>query len=190
MDSIWHLKTAYGTLGDLLDKTQLERVSKVSFEDKLFETWNHGRVVVIGDASHKLLPSTGAGAVNAMQDAVLLANHIYDIHPTSHRNIETALSDYKDERFNTIKDEYPVSHMSAKLIFGHDSEIHCVNWLPMSTQTKQLLKDTAYRLQANFLPQAPRRGTMETIPQQPSKRILREQEERGANKESEATAAL
>jgi hypothetical protein len=62
--------------------------------------------------------------VNAMQDAVLLANHIYDIHPTSHKNVETALSDYKDERFNTIKDQYPVSHMSAKLIFGH------VNWHP------------------------------------------------------------
>lgn len=49
MDSIRHFKTAFGTLGELFDKTQLERVSKVSFEDKLFETWNHGRVVVIGD---------------------------------------------------------------------------------------------------------------------------------------------
>lgn len=44
-------------------------------------------------------------------------------------------------------------------------------------QMKQLLKDTAYRPQANFLPQAPKRGTMETIPQQPSKRVQKEEEE-------------
>jgi hypothetical protein len=44
-------------------------------------------------------------------------------------------------------------------------------------QMKQLLKDTAYRPQANFLPEAPKRGTMETIPQQPSKRIQKKGEE-------------
>lgn len=49
-------------------------------------------------------------------------------------------------------------------------------------QKKQLLKDTAYRPQANFLPQAPKRGTMETVPQQPSKRIQRENEEEEAKK--------
>lgn len=42
---------------------------------------------------------------------------------------------------------------------------------------KQLQKNTAYRPQANFLPQAPKRGTLDIIPQQPSKRIQREQEE-------------
>jgi hypothetical protein len=60
----------------------------------------------------------------------------------------------------------------------------------MSMQTKQLLKDTAYRPQANFLPQAPKRGTMETIPQQPSKRIQREQEEEDAKKSGAAVATL
>lgn len=54
------------------------------------------------------------------------------------------------------------------------------NWLPTSMQMKQLLKDTAYRPQANFLPQAPKRGTMDTIPQQPSKRLQREKEEEEA----------
>jgi hypothetical protein len=57
-----------------------------------------------------------------MQDAVILANHIYDIKPTSFNNIKTALSDYKQERFGAIKDQYPQSHMSAKLIFGHVCE--------------------------------------------------------------------
>lgn len=51
-------------------------------------------------------------------------------------------------------------------------------------QKKQLLKDTAYRPQANFLPQAPKRGTMETFPQQPSKRIQKEKEEEEAKKQA------
>ncbi|KAF9119113.1 hypothetical protein BGW39_000560 [Mortierella sp. 14UC] len=182
LDSIRHFKTTYGTLGELFDATPIERVSKVAFEDKLFETWNHGRVVVIGDAAHKLLPSTGAGAVNAMQDAVLLSNHIYDILPTSHENIEAALNEYKEERFDAIKEQYPQSYMSAKLMYGHTFTErilrHVVfNWMPKSIQRKQVSKDTAYRPQANFLPLAPKRGTLDIIPQRPSKRIQQKEEE-------------
>jgi hypothetical protein len=49
MDSIRHFVTPYGTLGDLFDATPIEQVSKVYFEDQLFETWNHERTVLIGD---------------------------------------------------------------------------------------------------------------------------------------------
>ncbi|KAG9070433.1 hypothetical protein KI688_007969 [Linnemannia hyalina] len=187
MDAIRHFKTPYGIIGDLFDVTPIDRVSKVYFEDQLFETWNHGRTVLIGDAAHKLLPSSGAGAVNAMQDAVLLANHLYDIRPTTFNNITQALSDYKDERYEAIKDQYPQSYIAAKLIYGHTLWERILrqvvfNWLPTSMQMKQLLKDTAYRPQANFLPQAPKRGTMDTIPQQPSKRLQKEREDETRNK--------
>lgn len=56
-----------------------------------------------------------------MQDAVILANHLYDIKPTSFENIKQALNDYKEDRFEAIKEQYPLSHMSAKLIYGHVS---------------------------------------------------------------------
>lgn len=49
MDSIRHLKIPFGTMGDLFDATPSEGVSKVLFEDQLFDTWNHGRTVLIGD---------------------------------------------------------------------------------------------------------------------------------------------
>ncbi|KAG0373249.1 hypothetical protein BGX24_011947 [Mortierella sp. AD032] len=180
MDSIRHFKTPYGTMGDLFDVTQAEKISKVYFEDMLFETWNHERAVVIGDAAHKILPSSGAGAVNALQDAVLLANHLYDIHSTNHDSILTALDEYKDERFNTIKDQYPQSYVSAKLPYGHTfSERvlrHLVfNWLPKSMQLKQLVKDSAYRPQANFLPQAPKRGSQDVVAQRPSRRRVQQE---------------
>ncbi|KAG0071710.1 hypothetical protein BGZ90_012161 [Linnemannia elongata] len=192
LDEIRHFKTPYGTMGDLFDATDIEKVSKIYFEDKLFETWTHGRTVLIGDAAHLLLPSSGAGAVNAMQDAVILANRLYDIVPTSFENIKTALTEYKEERFDAIKDQYPQSYISAKLIFGHTfiERVlrHVVfNWLPKSVQRKQMIKDTAYRPQANFLPLAPKRGTLEIILQRPSKRI---QDEKENTKNVTAVAAV
>lgn len=48
--------------------------------------------------------------------------------------------------------------------------------MPKSVMRRQLSKDTAYRPQANFLPQAPKRGTLDIIPQWPSKRIQNEKE--------------
>ncbi|KAF9900790.1 hypothetical protein EC991_006893 [Linnemannia zychae] len=189
LDSIRHFKTPYGTLGDLFDATPLDRVCKVYFEDMLFDTWNHGRTVLIGDAAHKLLPTSGAGAVNAMQDAVILANHLYDIKHNNFENIQGALKDYKEERFESVKDQYPQSHMSAKLLLGHTLWERILrqvifNWLPQSMLTAQLVKDTAYRPQANFLPQAPRRGTVDILTQKPSKRI---QDDEDARKQVAAT---
>jgi 2-polyprenyl-6-methoxyphenol hydroxylase-like FAD-dependent oxidoreductase len=72
-------------------------------------------------AAHKLLPSTGQGAVNAMQDAVILANCLYDIKPTSFENIKIALNEYRDQRFELVKAQYATSHFVAKLQYGHVS---------------------------------------------------------------------
>lgn len=49
LKSLRHFKTIYGTLGDIFDATNDEGVSRVFFEDMLYETWNHGRTVLIGD---------------------------------------------------------------------------------------------------------------------------------------------
>ncbi|KAF9088857.1 hypothetical protein BGX23_007054 [Mortierella sp. AD031] len=176
MDEIRHFKTTYGTLGDLFDTTPMERISKVYFEDKLFETWNHDGTVLIPDAAHKLLPSTGAGAVNAMQDAVVLTNRLYGIKPTKFETVKTALVDYKDERFNAIKEQYPQSYMSARLLYGHIVMRNVIfNYTPAPIQRAQILKDSAFRPQANFLPQVPKRGAVEVTHQKPSKRLQAEE---------------
>jgi hypothetical protein len=57
-----------------------------------------------------------------MQDAVILANCLFDIMPTSYDNIKAALQEYKDQRFDYIKEQYSTSHASAKLQYGHVSE--------------------------------------------------------------------
>lgn len=55
MDEVRHFKTTYGTMGELFDATPLQGVSKVFFEDQMFETWNHGRTVLLGDGTCILL---------------------------------------------------------------------------------------------------------------------------------------
>ncbi|KAF9154674.1 hypothetical protein BG015_000276, partial [Linnemannia schmuckeri] len=119
MDKLRYSRSPYGPLGVLFDATPKDQVSRVFLEDKFYETWNHGRTVLIGDAAHKILPSSGQGAVNAIHDATILANRIYDIHPTTtFANIRTALSDYKEERYTIVKDQYAQSHFSAMLLYG------------------------------------------------------------------------
>lgn len=50
--SVAHFKTPYGTLGELINATPKETVSRVFLEDMLYQTWHHDRTVLIGDGKH------------------------------------------------------------------------------------------------------------------------------------------
>ncbi|KAG0248829.1 hypothetical protein BG011_009869 [Mortierella polycephala] len=123
LDEIKHLKTPYGTMGDLIDATPNDRITSILLEDRLYETWTHGRVALIGDACHKLLPSTGQGAVNALLDAVILANNLYDLGSLSYNSIKGMLRDYREQRYQNVKELYTSSQLNAMVQFGHVRKI-------------------------------------------------------------------
>ncbi|KAG0073291.1 hypothetical protein BGZ90_011631 [Linnemannia elongata] len=54
-----HFGDGKRTLGDMYDRTPKDLISKVSLEEKIFETWFGGRIVLLGDACHKLNPAGG-----------------------------------------------------------------------------------------------------------------------------------
>ncbi|KAK3819884.1 MAG: hypothetical protein J3Q66DRAFT_335742 [Benniella sp.] len=169
-----------GTMGDLIDQTPRDTISRVFLEDKIFETWHYGRTVLIGDACHKLLPSAGQGAVNAMQDAVILANCIYDMKSTALDDVAEALQDFKDQRFPHVLGQYNASKINAKVLYGQtfmDRIIRhlALNYLPTSIQSKAGMRDMAYRPQVSYLPQIPNRGSSFVHPQKPSRRYQEEQ---------------
>ncbi|KAF9134470.1 hypothetical protein BGW39_006930 [Mortierella sp. 14UC] len=149
------------TLGDLIDATPRESISRVFLEDKLFDTWNHGRTVLIGDACHKLLPSAGLGAVTAMQDAVVLANCLYEMKGLAPTDIDVALSEFKAARYSNVKAQF-----LRMVVF---------NWLPESIKMKGAFKGMEFRPQASFLPQIRARGSAPVLPQKPSQRYQDEQ---------------
>ncbi|KAG0374981.1 hypothetical protein BGX24_009679 [Mortierella sp. AD032] len=182
---IIHHKVPYGgTIGDLVDNTPKDLISKVYLEDKLFETWNHGRVALIGDACHKMLPSAGQGATNAMEDAVIIANCIYELGSSfSKTDIEAALNDYREQRFEHAKEQVENSNMAGKLFYGQTWVEKLIrravlNWIPKSFEKATLTKAVAYRPQATFLPMVPKRGTFPILPQKMSKRYEEEQQKK------------
>ncbi|KAF9154420.1 hypothetical protein BG015_000969 [Linnemannia schmuckeri] len=71
------LSTRQGRFGDLLDKTEVDKISKVTLEQGVSRHWFHGRTVLIGDAAHKSLPYAGQGANQAILDCIALVSKLY-----------------------------------------------------------------------------------------------------------------
>ncbi|KAF9193392.1 hypothetical protein BGZ51_003443 [Haplosporangium sp. Z 767] len=153
-----------GTMGELIDDTPKDLISKVFVEEKMFETWYHGRTVLIGD-----------GATNAMQDAVILANCLYDLEDVTAKGIKAAFQDYYDQRYPRAKAMLEHSSMISTAMGGQHwwERIlrHIIlNYIPDWIQQRSLAKTFEYRPQIAFLPLVENRGTGPVLPQKPSKR--------------------
>ncbi|KAG0368959.1 hypothetical protein BGZ54_000706 [Gamsiella multidivaricata] len=143
-----------GKMGDIMDATPKDQISKVFLEEKLFTTWHHSRTVLIGD---------------------VLANCINDMADTSLQSIEWAFEDYKEQRYPIVSGQYERSKLMAKMIYGHTWHERLLryvifNWVPKSVQNKELHRVMSYRPQANFLPYVENRGTIPVLPPWISKR--------------------
>ncbi|KAG0062130.1 hypothetical protein BGZ89_010909 [Linnemannia elongata] len=103
------------TLGDLYDLAPKELVSKVMLEEKVFKTWHHGRIVLMGDACHKLNPAGGHGAVTAMHDAIALANLIYAQPTKTSGDITNLFEEYQKERLPAVMESFENSKIMSKL---------------------------------------------------------------------------
>ncbi|KAG0043519.1 hypothetical protein BGZ83_011326, partial [Gryganskiella cystojenkinii] len=168
-----------GKMGDMIDATPSELISKVFLEHKMFKTWYHGRSVLIGDSCHKMLPAAGQGAVNAMQDAVILSNCFYDLKDKSVKSLKAAFQSYYDQRYERAKEAYNLSQMVGKIMTGQswsDRLLRTImlKYLPHSIQQKQYAKAALYRPQIMWLPLAENRGSVAPLPQIPCKRYLKE----------------
>jgi len=71
--------------------------------------WRKGRITLIGDACHPTLPTLAQGAVQAIEDAYILARFIRDIS-----DIEAALQNYEDARIERTSRMVTGSNDNAK----------------------------------------------------------------------------
>ncbi|KAF9389562.1 hypothetical protein CPB97_011099 [Podila verticillata] len=146
------------TMGDLIDKTPKDLISKVMLEEKLFDTWHGDRIVLLGD-----------GAVSAMQDAVTLANCLYELpqYPST-AEINKAFKHYQNERYPFAKNAYDTSHRLAGVVgtswYNHAFRT-VMKWMPKSLFTKSLVVMYSYRPQASFLEYVPDKGQIKPTPQ-------------------------
>ncbi|KAG0033344.1 hypothetical protein BGZ81_008678 [Podila clonocystis] len=133
-----------------------------------------GDILVGADGAYS---SVRTSAINALQDAVILANCIYDITSVTPENINEAFADYRNQRYPKAKYQIDKSKVMATIQYGQtwkDRAIRHIifNWIPKSIQTEQFLKDTTYRPQVMFLPNIENRGTVVLEPQRPCKKYV------------------
>ncbi|KAG0273268.1 hypothetical protein BGZ95_010917 [Linnemannia exigua] len=168
------------TMGDLIERTPKELISKVMLEEKVFKTWHHCRTVLLGDACHKLSPAGGAGAANAMHDAVTLANQINALtfHPTINE-ITAAFKAYCNERQPWVQEAFDSSRifkiMTSTSLMGKVVRF-CTKHLPAWIQKQALIKMALNRPQIAFLPRSADKGSVKPAVQ-PSLQCVTPKEE-------------
>ncbi|KAG0053781.1 hypothetical protein BGZ83_000416 [Gryganskiella cystojenkinii] len=137
-----------------------------------------------------MLPAAGQGAVNALQDAVILANCLYDLKDNSQTSITDAFQSYYNQRYKHAKAHYESSKLYMKLIGGSTwadrlTRSIVLEYLPESILQKELVRASSYRPQVNFLPLVEPRGSGPVLAQLPSKRYTREQQEKAKNEQKD-----
>ena len=61
----------------LLRATDVKNIARSDIYDlPKREAWGHGRVTLLGDAAHSMVPALGQGACQAIEDGVVLARHL------------------------------------------------------------------------------------------------------------------
>lgn len=172
------------TVGDLIDLTPKDLISKVMLEEKVFETWHHKRIALMGDACHKINPSGGSGANNAMHDAITLANwlNVLPDTPTT-AEIEHAFEKYKEERLPWVKQAYD-SSLIFKVMIEANFKAYLVKlvskYMPSWITRKMAIRMSINQPQVSFLPPAEYHGSIQPAPQASYEETLAILQERAA----------
>ncbi|KAF9302502.1 hypothetical protein BGZ74_005263 [Mortierella antarctica] len=156
------------TMGDLIDLSPKDLISKVMLEEKVFDTWFGGRTVLLGDSCHKMSPASGAGAINAMHDAVALANWIYTLESKSLSDLDTIFQEYYAERYPAAKASFKTSQVFSKMLVKNFTGMvtkTVFRKLPVWLWKRVVIKMSATRVQASFLPLVEDKGQVKPLPQ-------------------------
>ncbi|KAF9086672.1 hypothetical protein BGX23_008654 [Mortierella sp. AD031] len=157
------------TIGDLIDWSPKELISKVMLEEKVFKTWFNCRTVLIGDACHKLSPAGGAGAVNAMHDAIVVANLInaLPLHPTA-EEIHNVFRAYSKERMPWVKEAFESSKLfkiMAEKTFMAKVLRYCSKNMPVWLWHRVQVRMMSNRPQCAYIAPAEDKGAIRPAPQ-------------------------
>jgi salicylate hydroxylase len=77
------------------------------------ETWRKGRVTLLGDAAHPMLPYLGQGATAAIEDALVLARALQH-----NDDLDAALAAYEAERLPRASEQMRLSNQQGEAMNG------------------------------------------------------------------------
>ncbi|KAF9277954.1 hypothetical protein BGZ74_003213 [Mortierella antarctica] len=163
--SIRHQPSPHGgTLGDLVDSTSRKMISVVVVEEKFYHTWHHGRSILIGDACHMILTSSGHGTTQAILDAMSLATLLTELPSKTPEDIEALFQVHYERRAPIAKAAVTISKHQDQLLHSRNFSGKFIrkmssNW--MSDWIKIRVGDRLFdrRPMLPFLKPVPSRGT-------------------------------
>ena len=104
------------------------------------EHWSQGRVALLGDAAHPVVPSLGQGANMAFEDAYELAECL-----SVASNIETALNAYENSRIPRTTVIYDRSAVQGRNSYQPDSETTLAKMMKPSQMSQDDFESWLYR---------------------------------------------
>lgn len=106
----------------LIGHTPIERINKIYVHDHdPIRTWHKHNLIVIGDAAHAPLPTSGQGACQALEDAWHLANCLAK-YP---HNLARAFAEFTDIRYEKTASIIVAARGFASSLFNRD-ETYCM----------------------------------------------------------------
>ncbi|KAF8949366.1 hypothetical protein BGZ47_005589 [Haplosporangium gracile] len=152
-----------GTFGDIIDMTSRKMVTMCVVEEKFYHTWHFGRTILLGDSCHKLLPSSGHGATQAVLDSISLASLLYDLPSNSATDIEALFRIQFERRGPPAKAAVTASQQQDQLLFNRNLSGKFIRKMAsnfVSEKIKIKLGDRLFdaRPVLPFLKQVPTRG--------------------------------
>ncbi|MEC0232496.1 FAD-dependent monooxygenase [Paenibacillus alba] len=113
------------------------------YDRKPLARWSIGRVTLLGDAAHPMLPNLGQGGAQAMEDAYVLTDRLADVDVNSSDAIRAAFTEYEKIRMPRVYQVVRHSRRMARLVqmsspLGILLRNQLLSRLPAKLQIKQL----------------------------------------------------
>ena len=161
----WLKETQFGDWSDevhqLLDSTPIDQVEQRDLYDRVPELrWASGRVCLLGDSAHPMMPNLGQGGGMAIEDALVLGQELRRIGESS--SVPLALKKYNSNRVVRAAAVQGMSRLSSAILFqyNHPTRVESM-WPPriryfgprsiITRACQGFLQKVAFPLQFEFL---------------------------------------
>ncbi|KAF9427723.1 hypothetical protein BGZ94_004325 [Podila epigama] len=143
------------TLGDYIEKTSKNSVTKIALGDRVFDSWYHGRTVLLGDACHRIGPVGSFGYSATTHGAVTLANWIVTMQSSSQTEVDVVFKEYYEECHPAAKEALQASQWMTQ-VTGHSTASAIARQVlkrtPLWVSNALIARMSMTRYQVSFLP--------------------------------------
>lgn len=106
-----------GRLGKLIDQIPDENIMEWRLcQHSPLPTWTHGKVVLMGDACHPMLPYVGQGAAQSLEDAAVLHLALNRVQISTSGHLELLLKAYEVARKSRAERVVSISGTNRRVL--------------------------------------------------------------------------